>query len=101
MYSTDKTQTVGSKKANGLGLFDLSGNVYEWVQDCWHGNYEGAPEDGSAWLEENDGVCGRRMIRGGSWDDRPMQLRAWGRNWNYADDRNTYLGFRLAQDLEP
>lgn len=62
----DRPQSVGGKKPNAWGLFDMTGNVSEHVQDCWHGNYKGAPEDGSAWIA--DGYCHGRVNRGGSWD---------------------------------
>jgi formylglycine-generating enzyme len=74
--TTKGTEPVGTKKPNGLGLYDMSGNVWEWVEDCWHGDYNGAPTDGRPWKEENGGECGRRVIRGGSWDDRPGDLRS-------------------------
>ena len=59
------TSAVGQYKANGFGLHDVSGNVWEWVADCWNGHYNGAPADGSAWTS---GHCDRRVVRGGSWD---------------------------------
>jgi formylglycine-generating enzyme required for sulfatase activity/energy-coupling factor transporter ATP-binding protein EcfA2 len=92
------TESVGSKKPNGLGLYDMSGNVYEWVDDCWHNSYQAAPIDGSAWLEENGGECGRRVVRGGSWSYGPGSLRASLRDWGTTDLRDNYLGFRLVQD---
>lgn len=95
------TESVGSKKPNGLGLFDLSGNVWEWVEDCWHEDYKGAPGDGSSWLETNDGNCGRRVLRGGSWYNIPLYLRVSVRGRNGTDDRNDDIGFRLVQDLNP
>jgi len=94
--SGKKTHPVGRKQANGLGLYDMTGNVWEWTQDCWKGSYQGAPGDGSAW---ESGECGRRVLRGGSWDDRPWDLRAAIRLWNTRDNRYSYdSGFRLAQD---
>ena len=78
----------------------MSGNVYEWVEDCWHENYDGAPMDGSAWFEAGGGDCGQRVIGGGSWGNGPGDLRASVRDWNRAGDRNDYLGFRLVQDLD-
>lgn len=99
VYQQRGTELVGSKKPNGLGLSDMSGNVYEWVQDCWHGTYNGATEDGSAWLEANDGNCGRRVVRGGSWLHDPVDLRASTRDGFNADTRNSLIGFRLVQDL--
>jgi len=63
--SGGKTHSVGQKKPNELGLYDMSGNVYEWCQDVWHDSYEGAPTDGSAWLKGGDQA--RRVLRGGSW----------------------------------
>lgn len=99
MHGQAVTESVGSKKSNGLGLFDMSGNVYEWVEDCWHESYKGAPEDGSAWLETNSGDCGRRVVRGGAWGNGPMGLRVSDRFRYGTDDRNDLLGFRLVQDI--
>ncbi|MDF0676356.1 MAG: SUMF1/EgtB/PvdO family nonheme iron enzyme [Nitrospira sp.] len=96
-----RTAEVGTKKTNEFGLHDLSGNVFEWVEDCAHAMYEGAPQDGSAWLEASGGDCTLRMIRGGSWYFGPVYLRA---SYRFRFDtvfRFNYLGFRLAQDLEP
>ena len=66
-WDNKQTAPVGSFKPNPFGLYDTSGNVMEWVQDCWHKDYKGAPVDGSAWLEASGGDCNRRIIRGGSW----------------------------------
>ena len=97
--SSGKTQEVGKKKSNGFGLHDMSGNVWEWVEDCWHENYNGAPTDGRAWKEENGGQCGQRVIRGGSWLNSPVNLRSSLRGWDLAGTRDGDVGFRLAQDL--
>ena len=96
--SEDKTHPVGKKKPNAFGLYDMSGNVWEWVQDCWHDNYDQAPGDGSAWQEQNNGDCSRRVLRGGSWDDRPDDLRSAYRYRGYPGYRTHDIGFRLAQD---
>jgi formylglycine-generating enzyme required for sulfatase activity len=72
-WGDKQTAPVGSFEPNAYGLYDTAGNVWEWVQDCWHENYVGAPEDGSAW-EERD--CGLRVLRGGSWFYRPRWLRS-------------------------
>ena len=95
----DKKQTapVGSFAANPWGLHDTAGNVRELVQDCWHDDYRGGPEDGSAW---DEGSCGRRVIRGGSWGDRPRWLRSASRDRIYPGYRYGGLGFRLAQDID-
>lgn len=99
VYESNRTAPVGSKQPNGLGLYDMSGNVWEWVEDCWHEDYTGHPTDGSAWLAANGGDCGRRVIRGGSWNDKPVLLHSSNRNWTDPGNRNSYLGFRLVQDL--
>lgn len=67
--SGSQTRAVGQKLPNAFGLFDMYGNVEEWTQDCWHGNYNGAPTDGSAWTT----ACrsGDRVLRGGSWRSNP------------------------------
>ncbi len=96
--SGDKTQPVGQKQTNQLGLYDMSGNVCEWVQDCWHKEYNGAPGDGSAWLEHSNGDCSRRVLRGGSWNSIARSSRVANRSWDYADFRGYLVGFRLARD---
>ena len=100
MYRTRRTEPVGNRNPNALGLYDMSGNVWEWGEDCEHETYYEAPKDGSAWLETGGGDCERRMLRGGSWNDLPEDLRASNRNWSSADYRIHNIGFRLAQDLD-
>ncbi len=73
--SDGKTHTVGGKRPNSFGLYDMSGNVLEWVQDCWHDNYKKAPDDGSAWEQADGGDCTRRVLRGGSWFFKPVVRR--------------------------
>jgi formylglycine-generating enzyme required for sulfatase activity len=92
-----QTSPVGSFKPNPFGLYDTAGNVWESVQDSWHENYKGAPTDGSAWEEMDDG---QRVIRGGSWGSRPGTLRSSNRGRGNAGSGSGRLGFRLAQDLE-
>ena len=76
----------------------MHGNVWEWVEDCWNGSYEGAPSDGSAWTR---GDCGRRVLRGGSWFYFPRALRAATRGRNTATGRYYNCGFRVARTLTP
>jgi formylglycine-generating enzyme required for sulfatase activity len=73
--------------------------VWEWVEDCWHDNYNVAPANGSAWKEAVGGDCGQRVMRGGSWHYEPEDLRASNRYRDSAGDRDNSAGFRLAQDL--
>ena len=68
-----QTAPVGSFAPNAFGLYDMHGNVYEWVEACWNASYAGAPSDGSAWRSGN---CAERVLRGGSWGDVPWNLRA-------------------------
>ena len=91
-----KTVRVGSYQPNGFGLWDVHGNVREWVQDCWHDNYNGAPRNGGAWEGRN---CGRRVLRGGSWLDTPETLRSANRDRLAAGDRSSSVGFRIARSL--
>ena len=87
---------VMSFMPNPFGLYDMSGNVSEWVADCWHDNYVRAPTDGSAWV--NPG-CSDRVIRGGSWGSAPDQDRSSFRQGASADTRSGRVGFRVARDL--
>ena len=89
------TTTVGRYKPNGYGLHDMHGNVWEWVQDCWNDNYIGAPGDGSAWTS---GDCNQRVIRGGSWGNKPERLRSASRYRVTRSDQKNDIGFRLAHD---
>jgi formylglycine-generating enzyme required for sulfatase activity len=91
------TAPVGQFPANPFGLHDMHGNVYEWVEDCWHENYAGAPTDGSAWTASCSEPA--RVFRGGAWGDGPLVLRSAYRLRNRADHRNDDLGFRLARTL--
>ena len=100
-WDGNETAPVGQFPANGFGLYDMAGNVLEWVQDCWHDSYKGAPEDGSvAWEEDGKGECDRRVFRGGYWGAIPAYLRSAARSGVGADDGGNGLGFRLAQDIE-
>ena len=98
-WDDEQTAPVGRFEANGFGLYDMHGNVWEWVEDCYHDNYEGAPTDGSAWTtgcyEES------AVVRGGSWYNNPRYLRAAGRDRGPPSDRDDGVGFRLVQDLNP
>ena len=93
-----QTAPVGSFQANGFGLHDVLGNVWEWTEDCWNGSYRGAPRDGSAWTS---GDCGRRVLRGGSWVIFPGDLRSANRNGGSTGDRLNDAGFRVARTLTP
>jgi formylglycine-generating enzyme required for sulfatase activity len=69
-WDAKETAPVGSFKPNPFGLYDTAGNVFEWVEDCWHDNYNGAPMNGSAWKEPG---CGdSRVVRGGSYANIPV-----------------------------
>ena len=87
---------VGSFQANAWGLYDVLGNVWEWTEDCWNGNYSGAPADGSAW---RTGDCSQRVLRGGSWDYFPRTLRSAYRSGNSAGSRISLNGFRVARTM--
>ena len=89
---------VGSFGANGFGLHDVHGNVREWTEDCPNANYRGAPVDGSAW---NQGECGKRVVRGGSYGNAWTDLRAASRSSNPAEYQYRDLGFRIARTLTP
>ena len=92
-----KTVPVGSFDANGFGLHDMRGNVWEWVEDCWNDSYAGAPSDGRAWKER----CGSyRVSRGGSWYNDPRYLRSANRNRVDTGNRNNDIGFRVARTLD-
>lgn len=92
-----ETAPVGSFPPNGFGLFDMAGNVQEWMEDCWFENYEAAPADGSARTEGGD--CAQRVLRGGSWSSTPKMIRPANRDKGSAGAALPYYGFRVARDL--
>jgi formylglycine-generating enzyme required for sulfatase activity/tRNA A-37 threonylcarbamoyl transferase component Bud32 len=94
-----RTREVGSYAQNPFKLYDMHGNVWEWVQDCYHNSYDSAPDDGSAWLTPSDGDCTRRVLRGGSFRFGPRFLRSAERTDPSADAEEDHIGFRLARDL--
>ena len=98
-WDDDRTAPVGSFGANRFGLHDVHGNVSEWVEDCWHDSYRGAPSNGRAWTF--GGNCGRRVGRGGSWSNVPRHLRAAVRGRDSAGVRDVNNGFRVARTLAP
>ncbi|MBD2329703.1 SUMF1/EgtB/PvdO family nonheme iron enzyme [Alkalinema sp. FACHB-956] len=91
----EQTTPVGTFPANGWGLCDLHGNVWEWCLDHWHDNYKGAPQDGSAWLDRNAEENAYRILRGGSWFSLPIYCRSSYRRWDPAGDFSNYVGFRV------
>jgi formylglycine-generating enzyme required for sulfatase activity len=93
-----QTAPMGSFKPNPWGLYDMAGNVWQWVEDCWHDNYNGAPKDGSPAIEISG--C-PRVLRGGSWNDDPLSPRAAWRIRSNAELRSYGFGFRVARTLTP
>ena len=92
------TSESGRYGPNEFGLYDMLGNAREWVEDCWHRDYDGAPGDGSAWTE--GGNCTLRVLRGGSWLDGPGGVRASSRDRGTPDIRFSANGFRVARTLD-
>ncbi len=92
-----QTAPVGSFEANEFGLYDMLGNVWEWVADCWNGSYENAPTNSTVWRK---GDCHRHISRGGSWGNGPKNLRSAGRVRSDAGNRGDNYGFRIAKNLQ-
>jgi len=92
-----KTHPVGQKKPNAWGLYDMHGNVWEWVEDDWHNNYEGAPNDGQARIDELRGA--NRVMRGGGWFSVARYCRSANRYGYWPDYRYHGVGFRLSRSV--
>jgi formylglycine-generating enzyme required for sulfatase activity len=88
---------VGSFAANRFGLHDMHGNVLQWVEDCPHRDYEGAPRDGSPWIEGAD--CTVRVIRGGAYSSNPQDLRSAFRDAFSTAKNRYFIGFRVGRTL--
>jgi len=97
--SGHRAHEVARKLANSFGLYDMQGNVWQWVEDCFHPNYDGAPVDGTAWIAGGD--CGKRMIRGGDYGRVPDDLRSARREHYIVEGHLNVLGFRVARTLQP
>jgi formylglycine-generating enzyme required for sulfatase activity len=94
--SDSKPHPVGKKAANQWNLYDMEGDVWQWVEDCYHVTYDGAPTDGSAWTA---GECNSRVLRGGSWISEPQFLRSACREYRSPDIRSDNRGFRVGRML--
>jgi formylglycine-generating enzyme required for sulfatase activity len=95
--TAQKTMPVDSFQPNPWGFYQVSGNIWEWVEDCMNDGYAGAPADGSA---RTTGNCEKRALRGGSWISDPSLLRSAGRYGVQADGRVGNVGFRVARTLK-
>ncbi len=93
-----QTAPVASLQPNKFGLHNLNGNVWEWVQDCWHETYDGAPSDGTPWEYPN---CSQHVVRGGAWSYIPGKMRSSARYRSPFNYRSDNLGFRVALSIEP
>ena len=96
-WDNEQTSPVGSFKPNAFGLYDMTGNAWEWVMDCYHKNYDGAPTDSSAWTKGCE--QGRRVVRGGGWDSYAVNVRVANRDRISIGTRINDLGFRIARSL--
>lgn len=94
--ASDRATPVGSFPPNRFNLFDMHGNVWQWVADCWNASYAGAPGDGSPWLS---GECGKAVVRGGAWGLAQKDIRSARRDGDNKNLRSGRRGFRIARDL--
>ena len=95
-YDSTQPLKVGSLKPNPFGLYDMGGDVDQWVEDCWHSNYQGAPADGSPWIEDG---CLSHVIRSGSWKNDASYVRSASRDHYDTNVRYPTHGFRIARSL--
>ncbi|MBI4005066.1 MAG: SUMF1/EgtB/PvdO family nonheme iron enzyme [Gammaproteobacteria bacterium] len=96
-FDPRKPAKIGSFEPNQFGIYDTAGNVAEWVQDCWHDNYDGAPTDGGIW---EGGDCSLRIARGGSYNSPPQSIRRMKRDKFKSDAGYDLIGIRIVRDAE-
>ena len=97
LWDGEKTAPVGKFPPNPFGLYDMAGNVWEWMEDCYHDKLSGFPTDGSALQKKG---CGKRVIRGGAWSFPPKEMRSANRWRDFPTRRSDDTGFRLVRELE-
>ena len=95
--SGEQSHPVSEKEPNAFGLYDMHGNVLEWVEDDWYDNYKDAPDDGRAWIDDPRGAD--RVVRGGSWSSNALSCRAAYRSYYSPGLRSGSIGFRLARSI--
>lgn len=95
--SETQLHSVGEKEPNSFGLYDTHGNVWEWIYDDWHSDYNGAINDGSAWVEGHQNI--KKVVRGGSWSASLRDCRSAARDKNSPNNKYSVLGFRLAHSI--
>ncbi len=98
-WDNKQTAPVGSFKPNAFGLYDMHGNVWQWVEDCYASDLKGAPTDGSSWKDACKDGTSSRVLRGGSWGSNPSNLRSAHRGYYLPGYRDDIVGFRLARTL--
>jgi formylglycine-generating enzyme required for sulfatase activity len=98
LNSRERTHPVGLKKPNPWGLFDVVGNLWEWCTDVWHGDYIGAPSDGSAWIDDADRQP-RRSLRGAAWDMDAFRCRSAYRSYDWSHLGLSRFGLRVVIDI--
>jgi formylglycine-generating enzyme required for sulfatase activity len=98
-WDNKRTSPVGSFTPNAFGLYDTNGNVWQWIEDCYHDSYEGAPSDSSPWTQGCDE--GRRAVRGGGWDSLAIALRTANRDRISLGNQLNDIGFRISRSLAP
>lgn len=95
-YQASRPMKIGSFSPNPFGIYDIDGTVAQWVSDCWHKNYEGAPRNGKSWDARD---CDQHVLRGGAWNNDVSYLRTSSRDFYDTSVRYPSHGFRVARSL--